>query len=137
MWTLLCTRAGARVKDSQASRYSGGDGRLRRTGVEDVGYKIHIRNQARLGAMNGGQFQTHFKSGQLGLTDTAGSAHPAQAFFRDLERGFAGKNTANRSQCSGVKSTIRLFVQFVFGKKSGAARQTARAFGKGNPLSQP
>ena len=54
---------------------------LGRAAVQYVCYVIHVRDQARLRAMNRRQSQTCFKRGDLRIADAAGSDDPAQSVF--------------------------------------------------------
>ena len=87
--------------------------------------------------MNGGQSQTGFKPGDLGIADAPGSDDPAQAFLAHFERGIAGKHSADRRQCGRVEAPVRFFVELAVSQKRGAARQTSRALGISNQLAQP
>src|SRR5438094_6815320 len=109
MWTLLCNPWQVACSSSQASDLCG-ECRLGCTGVEDVGYKIHVGNQSRLYTMNGRQLQTCFEGGHFCVADAAGSAHPAQAFFRDLKHSIASENAAHRGERGCIEAPVRLLV---------------------------
>ena len=95
-----------------------------------------VGNEARLRAVNGGQSQSGFKPGDLGIADAAGSDDPAQTVFGHLERGVAGKDSADRCQRRRVEAPVRFFVQLAFSQKRGATGQTTRALGISDQLAQ-
>src|SRR6516225_9229841 len=71
-------------------------GALRRATVKHVADVIHVRNQARLRAMDCGQSQSCFKRGHLCLARATGSGYPLQAFFGHLERRLAYEDSGDR-----------------------------------------
>ena len=103
---------------------------LRCAAVQYVCYVIHVRNQSRLRAMNGGHSQSCFKRGQFGVAYTTRSDDPAQTIFGHLERGFAREDSAHRRQRRSRRTAGWLFRSACFppAKKRGepGCRHTLR-----------
>src|ERR1019366_6731174 len=111
-------------------------GALGSAAVQYVCYVIQVRNEARLRAVNGGQSQTRFKPGYLGIAYAAGSDDPAQTFLSHLKRGIAGEDSADRRERGRVETPVRFLVELAFSRKRGAAGQTTRALGISDQLAQ-
>src|SRR5271165_17375 len=75
--------------------------------------------------MDRGYSQAGFKRGHFRVAHTTGAYYPAETVLGHLERRRPSEDAGQRRQCGSVEARIGFFVEPVFRRARGAARQTA------------